>query len=200
MKQRVLALLTALCLLCMAVGWSLSLIKVSAEGEDSVPSTDGMVDLITENSTASVPWSVPTGVQADYSYDAANGATIAFQDQASITAAGMLVSHDGAENGKTIHVFETDLVMTDGSYNPFVFRSDSAMGDFIALAFRQLAGAVKIISRVGGTFYTADNDKWPAAQGGYQQQPAQGGYQQPAAASQPAAPAMPAEDPDDLPF
>ena len=29
---------------------------------------------------------------------------------------------------------------------------------------------------------------------------AQGGYQQPAAASQPAAPAMPAEDPDDLPF
>lgn len=171
MKQRVLALLTALCLLCMAVGWSLSLTKVSAEGEDSVPSTDRMVDLITENSTASVPWSVPTGVQADYAYDAANGATIAFQDQASITAAGMLVSHDGAENGKTIHVFETELAGTADSpmysYNTFVFRSDGAMGDFIALAFRQGAGAVKIISRVGGTFYTADNDKWPAAQGGY---------------------------------
>ena len=171
MKQRLLALLAALCLLCMAVGWSLGPAKVSAAGEDSVPSTDGMVDLITENSTASVPWGVPTGVQADYTYDAENGATIAFKDQASITAAGLIVSHDGAEYGKTIHVFETELAGTadspNYSYNTFVFRSDASVGDFIALAFRQGAGAVKIISRVGGTFYTADNDKWEGAQGGY---------------------------------
>lgn len=46
-----------------------------------------------------------------------------------------------------------------------------------------------------------------APQGGYQQtpqpayqQPAQPAYQQPAPAPMPAAPAMPADDPDDLPF
>ncbi len=170
MKRRALAFLTALCLLCMAVGWSLSLTKVSAAGEDAVPSTDEMVDLITENSAASVPWSVPTGIQPDYSYDVASGAAFAFKEPASITAAGLLVSHDGAENGKTVHAFETELAGTAETmynYNTFVFRSDASCGDFIALAFRQGAGAVKIISRVGDVFYTAENDKWPGAEGGY---------------------------------
>lgn len=139
--------------------------RPSAKAAEAPPSTAGMTDLITENSTASMIWSVYGGdpskqAPAVYDYDG-TGADFNIGDTVGLLSAAIRVSHDGADNGKVIHTFNTQLT-PQWEWSKFIFRADGNTNDFTALAFRRNPGGgamVKIVSRVNGKFYTS-TDNW----------------------------------------
>lgn len=136
---------------------------------DPVPDTTGKADLLTAQSNAYLAWAAPEGATAELKYDETLGANFHFGNVDGMVSGAMGVSHDGKTDGKTIHQFTVDLTEHDYSYSMFIFRASgpSTIDNFIALAFRKEVGAMKIISRYNDVFYTADNDKWEGAQGGY---------------------------------
>ncbi len=181
-------LLAAFLLFGIAQLWSFRPAS-AAEETDAPPETAGMTDLLTQESEARLVWAAPAGVTttADLTYDA-QGADFRLGNTQNLLSAAMRVSHKGKTDGRVIHKFTVDLTDHDYSYSTFIFRAGDIVKtskndpsntsgeniynpsdtvDFIALAFRKEVGAVKIVSRYDDTFYTADNDKWSGAKGGY---------------------------------